>query len=393
MADVVAAQLADAVLAVGDLSGRPLAGLEVCPSPQWAASKSRRCPAGMRKGVAQRPGGVLAGQYVRMVSYPPREPGPRRFTAPTPADGPTVQLPRFRSAPPAGFAGDDGPTAPHQTFPRPTPPAHPAATPPPLVQPPTQPLIPHPPAAAIPPAAPAKRKGRRAVVVLGLIVAVVVAGLVGADVFLRNRAESVVADTVKCSTGDTSTVAFAAMPPLLWQYATGMYSSIRIQTSGNRIRDMRGMAVVIDLRDVRPPADTAAGSVGSADASLTWSLDGIKETVRKAVPVGGTLLTDVTASPSDGTIKLGNFLVSVTVKPKKLDNGNIALDVVNTEGPGLSAITTLQPALDAYLAKQKLPLNLRADQLSVTDHGVNAHLTSSNVNLPAESEKDCYPTN
>lgn len=327
-----------------------------------------------------------------MVSYPPREPGPRRFSAPTPADGPTVQLPRFHSAQPAGFAGDDGPTAPHQTFPPAAPPAHSAATPPPLQPPPSQPPISPPPVSAIPPAAPRKRKGRRALVVLGLIVIVVVAGLVGADVFVRNRAESVVADTVKCSTGDTSTVSFEAMPPLLWQYASGKYSSIRIQTSGNRIRDMRGMAVVIDLRDVRPPANAAAGSIGSADASLTWSLDGIKETVRKAVPVGGTLLTDVTASPSDGTIKLGNFLVSVTVKPKKLDNGNIALDVVNTEGPGLSAIESLQPALDAYLAKQKLPLNLRADQLSVTDHGVNAHLTSSNVDLPAESEKDCYPT-
>jgi len=219
------------------------------------------------------------------------------------------------------------------------------------------------------------------------------AGLAGAEFFLRNRAESVVADAVKCASGDTSTVSFDAMPPMLWQYASGTYTSIRIQTSGNRIRDMRGMVVAIDLHDVRPTSSDSAGSVGSADASLTWSLDGIKETVRKAVPVGGTLLTDVTANPSDGTIKLGNFLVNVTVKPKTRDNGTIGLDVVSTDGPGLSAITTLQPALDAYLAKQTLPLNLHADQLSVTDHGVNAHLTSSNALLPAESEKDCYSTN
>lgn len=335
--------------------------------------------------VARRLGGALTGQYVRMVSYPPREPGPRRFTAPTPADGPTVQLPLFHSAKPAGFVGDDGPTAPYQTFPQHAPPAYPAAIPPPPV---TQPR-----ASAVPPAAPQKRKGRRVAVVLGVIVVVVLAGMVGAEFFVRNRAVSVVADTVKCATGDTSTVSFAAMPPLLWQYASGTYPSIRIQTSGSRIRGMRGMAVVIDLHDVRAPTNDAAGSVGFADASLTWSLDGIKETVRKAVPVGGTLLTDVTANPSDGTIKLGNFLVSVTVKPKRLDNGSIALDVVNTEGPGLSAITTLQPALDAYLAKQTLPLNLHADQLSVTDHGVNAHLTSSDANLPAESEKGCYSTN
>jgi len=321
-----------------------------------------------------------------MVNYPPREPGPRRFSAPTPADGPTTQFPRYDSAEAksAGFAGDDGPTAPYSTYPprvMPTP-AHPAAAP-----------LPSAPASAVPPAAPRKRSRRRVLIALGGIILVGVAGLVGAEVLLRNRAEAVVADTVKCATGDTSTVSFAAMPPMLWQYVSGTYTSIRIQTSGNRIRGMRGMPVVIDLHDVRPSANTSAGSVGSVEASLTWSLDGTKETVQEALPVGGKLLTDVTANPSDGTIKLGNFLVSATVKPKKLDNGTIALEVVNTEGSGLEAIKTLQPALDAYMAKQTLPLDLHVDQLSVTDQGVNAHLTSSKVNLPSESEKDCYTTN
>ena len=320
-----------------------------------------------------------------MVNYPPREPGPRRFSAPTPADGPTVQFPRFPAAEtkPAGFAGDDGPTAPHPTFPprvMPTP-THPAATPPSPA-----------PASVVPPAAPRRRTRRRLSLALGGIVLTGVAVLVGAEVLLRNRAEAIVADTVNCATGDNSTVSFAALPPMLWQYVGGTYKSIRIQTSGSRIRGMQGMPVAIDLRDVRPPEGSTAGSVGSAEASLTWSLDGIKHTVQDAIPVGGKLLTDVTANPSDGTIKLGNFLASVTVKPKKLDNGTIALEVVNAEGSGLAAIKTLQPALDAYMAKQTLPLDLHADQLSVTDHGVSAHLTSANVSLPSESEKDCYTT-
>jgi len=227
---------------------------------------------------------------------------------------------------------------------------------------------------------------------LGATILVIAAGLIGAEVLARNHAESVVADTVKCATGDTSTVTFATMPPILWQAANGTYTSIRIQTSGNRIRGMRGMPVVIDMHDARPAANGSAGSVGSAEATLTWSLDGIKQTLQAAVPVAGKLLTDVTASPTDGTITLGNFLASVTVKPKTLASGTIALDVVRTEGPGLSAVETLQPALDAYMAKQTLPLGLHVDQLSVTDHGVNAHLTSANATLPSNTEKDCYPT-
>ncbi|MFL0177384.1 DUF2993 domain-containing protein [Mycobacterium sp. SMC-13] len=319
-----------------------------------------------------------------MVDHPPRERGPRQFTAPTPADGPTIQFPRYRHAETeaAGFAGDDGPTAPHSTYPPRVPtPTHPVAPP-----------LPPAPAYAAPPAAPRTRSRRRkAVIAVGGTILVAAAGLIGAEVLVRNHAESVVADTVKCATGDTSTVSFATMPPILWQAASGTYKSIRIQTSGNRIRGMRGMPVVIDLHDVRPAVNGSAGSVGSAEATLTWSLDGIKETLRAAVPVAGKLLTDVTASPTDGTITLGNFLASVTVKPKTL-NGTIALDVVRTEGPGRAAVETLQPALDAYMAKQTLPLGLHVDQLSVTDQGVNAHLTSANASLPSDSEKACYPT-
>lgn len=258
---------------------------------------------------------------------------------------------------------------------------------------PAHPVAPPPaPAYAAPPAAPRKRSRRTAFIALGGTILVAVAGLIGAEVLVRNHAESVVADTVKCATGDTSTVSFATMPPILWQAASGTYTSIRIQTSGNRIRGMRGMPVVINLHDVRPAANGSAGSVGSADAALTWSLDGIKQTLQAAVPVAGKLLTDVTASPTDGTIKLGNFLASVTVKPKTLANGTIALDVVDTTGPGVAAVETLQPALDAYMAKQTLPLGLHVDQLSVTDQGVNAHLTSANASLPSDTEKDCYPT-
>lgn len=262
------------------------------------------------------------------------------------------------------------------------PPAHPV---------PPAPPGPYPSAYALPPVAPRKSRRGRRLAVVGISVAVVAAGLVGAELIARNRAATAVADSVKCMTGDTSTVSIAAMPPFLWQYATGTYNSIRIQTAGNRIRDVRGMAVDIALHDVRPPSDSSAGSVGSATADLSWDVAGIKETVQHAVPAGGKLLTDVTASPQDGTIKLGNFLVSVTVKPKVLDNGGITLDVVSTAGPGMGAIETLQPALDSYLGKQTtLPLGLHAEKVSVTDHGVSAHLSSTNASLPADSEKNCY---
>lgn len=258
----------------------------------------------------------------------------------------------------------------------------------PLYQAPPPPRLPYP---AAPAAGPSRKRSRgKGIVIAAAVVVVLVGGLVGADLLLRGRADEVVADTVKCVVGDTSTVSIGALPPFAWQYVNGRYTSIRIETSGNRIRNARGMAVDIELRDVRPPAADSAGSVGSADAALTWGVEGIKQTVRDALPWGGSLLTDVTADPDQGTIRLGNVLVGVTVKPKLLDGGGIGLDVVDTDGPGLGAIETLQPALDAYLGKQTLPLGLHADRLSVTDDGVTAHLSSGNASLPAGSTTDCF---
>lgn len=310
-----------------------------------------------------------------VVSYPPSGPAPRRFSAPTPADGPTHQIarPPSRHAAPGGFGGDEGLTVPYATH-QPPPPSMPSPMPP----------LQHQSGAAQP------RKRSRALAVASVLVVAIAGGLVGAEALARGRAGKVVAATVKCVVGDDSSVSIAGVPPFLWQHFHGSYKSIRIQTSGNRIRDLAGMAIDLELRDVRPPAADFAGSVGSTDATLTWSVEGIKQTVRDALPVGGSLLTDVTADPGEGTIRLGNMLVGVTVKPKLLDSGGITLEVVDTDGPGLDAVDTLQPALDEYLGNQTLPLSLHPDQLAVTDDRVTAHLSSADASLPADSGDDCY---
>ena len=69
-----------------------------------------------------------------------------------------------------------------------------------------------------------------AVIVIGLVAA----GLLASELYVRHRAESVVAAATECVVHDKASVSFGATP-LLLQLATGHYRNISIHTAGNRI--------------------------------------------------------------------------------------------------------------------------------------------------------------
>ena len=83
------------------------------------------------------------------------------------------------------------------------------------------------------------------------------------------------------------------------------------------------MKVNLDIEDVRLE-DTAdsSGSIGSLVANITWSSEGIKETVQdRRSRSSAAFVTGVTTNPSDGTIELEGALGSVTAKPQVVTTG------------------------------------------------------------------------
>src|SRR5436305_13195916 len=110
---------------------------------------------------------------------------------------------------------------------------------------------------------------------------------------------------------------------MLWQQLTKHYTNISVQTAGNNIRDAKGMKLSINIRDVRlQPTANSKGTIGSLDATLTWTTDGIKQSVQNAIPVLGPFATNsVTAHPADGTIEATGMLADITAKPAVSDNG------------------------------------------------------------------------
>jgi hypothetical protein len=236
-------------------------------------------------------------------------------------------------------------------------------------------------------------------VVVGIVLVVVLVALVGAELFVRHLAQSKVASAVACVVQDSASVSFAAMPPVLWQYFSSDYPDISVQTAGNQVRGAKGMKVSIDIKDLRlNDTNNSKGTIGALNGIITWSSDGIKESIQDAIPVLGSFVTSkVNTNPSDGTIQLTGVLDSATVKPQISNNG-LSLQVVNLTALGSKMSTdTVQKNLDSLTSKatQNYPLGIHADSVKVTDTGVEARFSTTNATIPAASAssqtgQDCF---
>jgi len=304
------------------------------------------------------------------VTYPPQGPnqpvGPGDPTAPAwpAAEQPTRQIPR-----PPGATD-----APTQYIPHQGPPSTP------------------------PPQEPAERKSGflrdplSIVLALVIVVALVIAALVGTELYVRHRADSVVARAVECVVKDKANVSFG-MRPFVLQHLSGHYSGINVETAGNQIREAKGMKLNLVLDDIKidKTADSS-GTLGALDATITWSSDGIKKTLQDIIPIIGGLVTGVTTSPSDGTIELQGGIGNITAKPE-VSNGSLNLQVVNLSGLGfMLPREAVQPAFDAFTTAltKNLPMGIHADSVAVTDSGVTAKFVTRDATIPNGQTDPCF---
>jgi uncharacterized membrane protein len=282
-------------------------------------------------------------------------------------------------------------SAPHQNPQRP-------AYPPPPTPPagPTEKL-----AAPEPEPEPAKRKRRflrdpMSILLICIIVfALIIAALIGAELYVRHQANTKVAQAVACEVKDQATASFGVTPLMLWQHATKHYTNISVQTAGNNIRDAKGMKLNLNIRDVRLQSTAnSKGTIGSLDATFTWTADGIKQSVQNAVPVLGPFVTNsVTTHPADGTIELKGMLDNITAKPVVSGDG-MELQIVSFNALGFTLPKeSVQSTLNDFTSSftKNYPLGIHADSVQVTDTGVTAHLSTQNATIPNDNSNDpCF---
>ncbi len=229
---------------------------------------------------------------------------------------------------------------------------------------------------------------------LTVLLALVLAAMFGGELYARHRAESLVADAVKCEAEDTATVSFDTSPPVLAQYFNREYPHISVQTDGNQIRKAKGMQLDLDIRDIRlHKTSDSKGTIGALDGTITWPADGIKRSIEEVVPVIGSIVTGkVTTDPGAGTVELKGLLNRATVKPQIVDNG-LRLEVVNLEALGQDLDSeTVQRNLDDLTSKvtDDLPLGIHTDSVEVTDSGVVVKFSTRNATIPASSSSQCF---
>jgi hypothetical protein len=231
--------------------------------------------------------------------------------------------------------------------------------------------------------------------ILIIVVSLLVAGLIGAELYVRNRANNKVAQAVACEVKDKATASFGVAPLVLWQIATKHYTNISVETAGNQIRDAKGMKINLSIKNVQlKDTGNSKGTLGSLDATITWSSDGIKQSVQNAIPVLGPFVTNtVTTDPTDGTVELKGLLNDLKAKPVVSGNG-LQLQIINFNTLGFTLPKeSVQSTLDDFTSNltKNFPLGIHADSVQVTATGVESHFSTQNATIPAGGPADpCF---
>ncbi|MEU0498908.1 DUF2993 domain-containing protein [Mycobacterium sp. NPDC006124] len=223
-----------------------------------------------------------------------------------------------------------------------------------------------------------------------IVVAVLVLGLAGGELYARHRVDDLLVDVAECVVRDGAEVSFGVNPPFLWQHVTGHYTNISVTTAGDNVQDAKGMKAEVSVSDVRLQGSSdSKGTIGSLTATLTWTAAGIKDTVAANLPGVGNLITGVTTDPAAGTLVLDAGDVVVTAKPVVTD-GDLALQVVDVKGP--LAKDTVQTALDGLTAKlnAQYPLGIHADRVEVTPTGVVGTFSTRDASIPQDDADPCF---
>ncbi len=225
-----------------------------------------------------------------------------------------------------------------------------------------------------------------------IVVAAVVIAVTGAELYARHKAGSVLVAVAECVVEDNASVSFGVNPPFLWQHLTGHYTNISVETAGKQVQAAKGMTADVALSDIRlDGTKDSKGTIGSLNATLSWTSAGIKDTVAENLPGVGALVTDVSTDPGAGTITLeavGD--TQVTAKPV-VNDGNLDLEVTDVSGP--FAKDTVQTALNSLTTKlnDAYPLGIHADSVAVTDTGVVGKFSSRNASIPSDESGDaCF---
>jgi hypothetical protein len=271
-----------------------------------------------------------------------------------------------------------------------------------------------------PPAAPAnpptkRKRGRGAlaiVLILVIVLAILAAGLVGAEFYARTFAVDKIKSAAACfieDSEDSVNVTFETSPPVLRQYFEDKYTGFTIATNGSHIRSVEGINANIAVDDLNLKGGAnGQGTVGAISATIDWTSEGMRESANTALKEAideyldnsflsflsdwistDEVVTKIQTDPSTGIVTLeGMFDSTIAVKPEKTADGGIRLEIQPDSfslGGGLDLPQDdLQEKLDEMTNElTNNEYHLRVDSLEVTAAGVVGKFSATDVDIPA----------
>lgn len=230
----------------------------------------------------------------------------------------------------------------------------------------------------------APRRRSRVPLIAGILVIVLVAGLVVAEFYARNRVENCLQAQFESELGSQIDVGLGLQPVLL-SLATNNFSSVDIESADTSFGPAQDLQVQATINDVDLDAtETSGGTIGSSSADLTWSTEGILATLQSQ-GIGGVVST-VTSDPAAGTLNFDivGGLAQLSVQPL-VQGDTVAVETVNASILGLGLPTDLVDSVVSILTDslQAYPLGMTPQSLEVTDTGIEMSLAGGEYVIPA----------
>ncbi|MFC4126056.1 LmeA family phospholipid-binding protein [Nocardia rhizosphaerae] len=227
--------------------------------------------------------------------------------------------------------------------------------------------------------------GRRTLVIALAVVAVLlVAGVVGTEAYARQQISRCISTSFEQEMGSGIDVSFGPKPMLL-TYLDGKVGSVTIDSEDNKFGPAIGMVVHAKFSDIElVDHGRGGGTIGSSEAEVTWSNDGIGQTL-------GGMVSGVRSSASSGVLTLDVLggLAQLQVQPMVRD-GNVTVETKSAQLLGIGLPTDLvQGIVETFTQSlQSYPLGLRAQEVRVTDDGVLVQLSGGKTPLETVDDAD-----
>ena len=127
------------------------------------------------------------------------------------------------------------------------------------------------------------------------------------------------------------------------------------------------------------------------DANITWTAEGIKQTIQDGIPLIGGFVTGVKT-----TVGRHHRVEGLLGRHRRQAGGGrqraLAADV-GTHRAGLLASPRDGPACFGRFTSQltkKYPLGIHADSVKVTDTGVVSQFSTQNAKIPGRRDDPCF---